>query len=129
MVAAGGAFVCGDWCAQHQGPVAGMAVAVAVGFVVGVITPVLAALQQIGRVKDVWGGSVLCTVSEDAWSFRMPSGVRTEVPWQAMRLLFEHPDGWIIHYDQVTMIVFRSPLKAAGLDEEFRKRLQHNGRG
>ena len=117
-------FLFGAWYGLHQVPLAGMAVAVGIGFAIGVITPVLTALQQLDKVPDQWEGGIRCTITGDAWSFRMPSGVFTEIPWQAMELLFEHPDGWIVRYDRNELFVFRSPLRAVGLEEVFRKHLQ-----
>lgn len=72
-------------------------------------------------VKDA-GEVWTCEIGEERWTFTRQDGYSTSVPWNLMKLRFEHPEGWWVQCGRVPIVVMRAPLQAAGLEDEFRRR-------
>lgn len=67
------------------------------------------------------------------WTTRiLESGLETEqangivliIPWRLMTITAERDDVWMIEYEGNPLAVFRKPMREAGLDEEFRRRVE-----
>ena len=67
-----------------------------------------------------------CEITDEVWSYAQSDGVRTAIPWSTMTIKMEHPEAWIIEYGnrKAKIFVYREPLRRAGLEEEFLKRLR-----
>ena len=66
-----------------------------------------------------------CVIDDRGWSVSDERGYSYFIPWELMRQLIEHPEGWhiLVEHTKVQIWVFRQPLRAAGLEEEFRSRM------
>jgi len=69
--------------------------------------------------------SWFCEISDEGFQSRSNSGVVSLVPWSLMKLQLEDPDAWWIEYEQTGLVIFREPLRVAGLEDEFRRRIGH----
>jgi len=96
----------------------------------GLLAPVLNYLQAWDRrewkkrAPETW----TCVLTDEGWSYRNVDGLLRFIPWTAMSLRYEHKDGWLIQFGSEEVLVFRSPLREAGLEEEFRKRMRDRQR-
>lgn len=64
-----------------------------------------------------------CTMDPEKWTFEDQDGVVTAIPWNHMRITEETPDVWYVTYGGREIFVFREPLRAAGLEDEFKSRI------
>jgi len=67
-----------------------------------------------------------CAISDSAYTFTDQSGIAVSIPWSVMRVELEDPDAWLILYPGGELVVFRKPLRNAGFEEEFRRRVCPN---
>lgn len=63
-----------------------------------------------------------CELTDEAWISRTLSGVTTIIPWKALKIVGEHKDAWLVDYGDLSYAL-RQPLREAGLEEEFKKRI------
>ena len=69
-----------------------------------------------------------CKISDESYSFTDTNGIGSIIPWRLMKVKLEITDAWLIEYgDQRSVIIFRKPLRTAGLEDEFRKRIPEPG--
>jgi hypothetical protein len=92
---------------------------------VGLLTPVYYYIQRWDkREKDPYRGEVWqCDMTELGWSFQGKSGMLRFIPWELIRPTFEHEDGWLARCEEVELLIYRKPLREAGLEEVFRARM------
>jgi hypothetical protein len=64
-----------------------------------------------------------CTMDDERWTSRSKNGLVISIPWKMMKVNCELPDGWAIGYYNSQMWVYREPLRKAGLEEEFKRRI------
>src|SRR5947209_4968131 len=64
---------------------------------------------------EVW----TCEMSDEGWSHQNRKGVKTRIPWTAMKVTHALHDAWIVEYDSTIVTVYRAPLRGGGLDHEF----------
>lgn len=69
---------------------------------------------------EVW----TCELTKDAWTFARKNGVLTSIPWKLMEIGLEGPDFWEVRYGRFQVLVFRQPLRRAGLEGEFLRRIK-----
>lgn len=101
-----------------------------------VVAAGIAAAQLLSRIGHAptqsakrYAGEVwTCEVTDHAWSFASRKGLKITVPWPLMKLTHAFEDAYIVMYDSSIVTVYRAPLKAAGLDEEFARRAGWQGK-
>nr|MDQ2986963.1 hypothetical protein [Armatimonadota bacterium] len=71
------------------------------------------------EIGEVW----VCTLTDEAWSFRRRDGTLVSYPWSTLRLVFAHPDGFLVETGLRPTVVARKPLVNAGLEELFLGRI------
>lgn len=64
-----------------------------------------------------------CTLTAEGWTFAELEGASTFIPWRAMKLVLETPAIWEVRYGKDSVLVFREPLRRAGLEQEFCERI------
>lgn len=64
-----------------------------------------------------------CWMTDTHWHYRDLVGVEVSAPWSGIQLLTETADAFVVRVGPEPIIVFRSPLKQAGLDEVFRAKV------
>lgn len=125
LIVAGGTFVF-----MRQGLSLGVAVAVAVaiGGVFGGVWATLSSLQSSQEHRDSLKGATWeCSITEEAFIHKGADGTATHYPWPTMRLLFQHPDGYLVGTSHGPIAVDRKPLADAGLEEMFLARIPNRG--
>lgn len=118
-----GVFFSGSIVSESAGLSGGFYVTAAIGLIGGACLPWLRASNRFDRAAHFVPEQVDCSLTEESWRFRRPSGVMTEIPWRAMRLSLELPNAWIVQYGSDKVIVYRRPLREAGLEAEFASHL------
>ncbi|HZH97932.1 MAG TPA: hypothetical protein VEX38_03095 [Fimbriimonadaceae bacterium] len=107
----------------------GMLIAAAVPFAFGFFSPLLGISTSYGRWSPPLSSQPRyydCELTEEGWGFKTPNGVARFIPWKSMRLEYEFPNMWSVKYgplEEDHVVVYREPLRRAGLEEEFRSRL------
>ncbi|HEY0867501.1 MAG TPA: hypothetical protein VGE01_08985 [Fimbriimonas sp.] len=66
----------------------------------------------------------ICSLTPESWTFTDQDGVATSIPWRLMKIDVETPDAWFVKYGASEVLVYRQPLRDAGLEEEFRSRIK-----
>lgn len=76
--------------------------------------------QSLAEVKNkTW----TCTLTECCWKLTDDDGVTSSFPWSLIKIEKSDPDYWEISCGKTIVVVFRKPLREAGLEEEFERRL------
>ena len=100
----------------------------AIAAAIGVVLPFVLIWEWLrkwidSQVKSVEGRKATCTLSPEHWTYTNQDGFITSIPWKIMKLTLETPDAWLITASGQEIFVYRQPLREAGLEEEFRKRI------
>lgn len=85
--------------------------------------------QTDERQREYMGLAWTCEIAPEVWRFVGNQCGDIEIPWNIMRVKFEHPDAWLISYGDQEVMVYREPLRAAGLEDLFRSRIGRAGDG
>jgi len=93
----------------------------AVASAILIIASMSTASQNLGKADE--RKSWQCAISDWAYTCTDESSVTLSIPLRSMRIILEDPDAWLVTYPGGDMVVFRNPLRAAGLEEEFRRRV------
>lgn len=123
LIVSGGIFLF-----LKQGLAVGVAVALAtaVGAVLGGLWSTLKALEDSQEQRDsMRGTSFEYTIHDDAFIEKSADGTTIRYPWETFRLLFEHPDGFLIDTSRGPIGIDRKPLVDAGLEGTFLARITH----
>lgn len=110
--------------ASQQGEWVGLGVFVAFAFLLGFVSVMVGWQQSIDKCRsnrkiETWE----CELSDEAYCCKDSMGIGVQIPWSQMKVKLEHPDGYVVNYWNRDVIIFRKPLKDAGLDEEFAQRI------
>ncbi len=65
-----------------------------------------------------------CEITADYWTTTDRKGLRVHYPWKQMEITYESLEGWIVRCGGTEVVVYRAPLRAAGLEDEFLKRIR-----
>jgi len=93
---------------------------------VGLMFPVYSYVRAIDKHQmDPYEGELWqCSMDDERWTSRSRNGLVLSIPWELMKLTYEHPEGWAIEYGHdKRMWVYREPLRKSGLEEEFKSRI------
>jgi len=82
------------------------------------------ALTCKNQAEEVWQGEL----TPDYWSYTDKRGVKTSIPWSAITIALDIDKAWVISYSKQTLIVFREPLRKAGLEQEFIACVEKHGK-
>lgn len=100
------------------------------GFFVG---PIYALLQYESNIKQAVqnsrGVSWDCEHADENYCVTDPNGSTTHYPWRLMKIEASDPDYWDVSCRSLEIIVFREPLRQAGLEEDFERRLGKDSDG
>lgn len=91
----------------------------AVSSVVDYILKIATRAGMRAQEGTVWD----CSFDDLAWSFTKRGGSTLTIPWSLMTISYEHEDAWLVSYEKTEIWIFRGPLRKAGLEAEFLKRL------
>jgi hypothetical protein len=102
----------------------GIVAAMSMGVIIGPVSTFMDFDGSVHRVlADLKGKSWDCTLIDSCWQCTDNDGVTTSFPWELMRIEKSDPDYWEISCRNSTVVVFRQPLREAGFEEEFERRL------
>lgn len=119
----GCAYACGQF-AGGAGSWSGIIAAMSMGVVIG---PAAAFVEFDKGVRKAIAEEKLkfwdCVLTESTWQCTDNDGVTTTFPWKSMKIHKTDPDYWEIWCRNHWVLVYRQPLREAGLEEEFERRL------
>jgi hypothetical protein len=121
-------FVYAMWWIVAIGPQHRLAMPIAIGFAIllGIIGVWSYAFNEIDRV---WRTEVKLA---PRWTTHLlESGLETEhenglilhIPWKLMEIKSETEDAWTVQYLETKIVIFRKPMREAGFEDEFLRRV------
>ncbi|MBV6458425.1 MAG: hypothetical protein HONBIEJF_01552 [Fimbriimonadaceae bacterium] len=66
-----------------------------------------------------------CEISDRHWKTTDQFGFTRTYLWHQMEVISEFPEAWWIRVEAFDIIVFRKPLREAGVEDAFRERMAH----
>jgi hypothetical protein len=98
-----------------------LGLSILVGFAAYAIASYRQFNADVGGIQsEVW----TIEVREDGWSYTGRTGIQGFIPWSQLKVDLDLPDAYLVRAYPMQFLVFRAPLRTAGLDEEFAARVR-----
>lgn len=92
-----------------------------------ILAPLAAVNQYHTQIKQSVSSqrcqSWRCELTDEFYQFTSSDGVRTCIPWRRIKIETEEPEYFAISCGSHENMIYRDPLRRAGLEEEFVRRV------